>query len=271
MAIQKEARPFVRWAGGKTQLLPALLDRIPKKFKHYYEPFVGGGALYFWLAPNKATILDINRELIITYKMIQDNVEKLIRKLADFENSGKEYYKIRAVSPLELSGVDLAARFIYLNKLCYNGLYRVNKKGEFNVPIGRNKNVMICDESNLRLINKQLFGTNILEGSYLKVLELARAGDFIYFDPPYYPFNESKGFTSYTVDGFSAFDHRALYEVALELDRRGCFVMLSNSDTKFINDLYKKKFTVEKVQVKWIINCVGKKRTKINELIIRNY
>ena len=123
----------MRWAGGKTQLLPELIPRLPENYKHYYEPFVGGGALYFRVAPKKATLIDTNRELIITYKMVQEHPEKLIKRLSQYKNTEEEYYRVRAISPLDLSGVDLAARFIYLNKLCYNGLYRVNKKGYFNV------------------------------------------------------------------------------------------------------------------------------------------
>jgi DNA adenine methylase len=278
-----QSYPFVKWAGGKTQLLPELEKYIPDNFTRYFEPFLGGGAFFFYLVSSKqlkftAYLSDVNKELINAYKVIKDDVEALIELLRIHEkgyklNPNEYYYKLRA-EPKPPTDVESAARFITLNKTCYNGLYRVNKDGMFNVPIGRYKNPLICDSKNLRNVSIALRHTNahLFANNYQETLELSREGDFIYLDPPYKPTSITANFTSYTNDGFGDKDQIALYEIFKKLDRKGCKIMLSNSDTPFIRELYHdfKEYTSQ-VSVLRAINCKPTRRIGHTELLVRNY
>ena len=270
---------FVKWAGGKGQLLEQFKPLFPKNFNRYIEPFVGSGAVFFYIIqkfkPKEIIIADINEELINTYKIIKNDVERLIVELKQHKEyhtaEEKKYYlTIRATDPKELPKLERAARFIYLNKTCFNGLYRVNSKGQFNVPMGSYKNPDIVQEERLRLVSKLLKKVIIKVMSFEKVVNLAKKEDFIYFDPPYYPLKKGKSFTTYTKDAFLEKEQKLLAEVFQKLDKKGCFIMESNSDTKFIKDLYT-KYNIHFVQATRMINCNGDKRGKINEVVITNY
>jgi len=264
--------PVVKWAGGKRQIIHELMQRVPENFETYYEPFVGGGALLFELLPDKAVIGDKNYELINAYLVIRDRVEELIEDLKKHENS-KDYYKrIRSINPEELDAVARASRFLYLNKTCYNGLWRVNSKGEFNVPFGNYKNPKICDEENLRAVSQYLRKAEIqiIHGDYKEVLKKANKGDFVYLDPPYAPVSKTANFTKYLKDDFTLEDQIELAQVFKKLDEIGCYVMLSNSNTDFIKELYR-NFVVEIISSNRMINCKANKRRNHTELIIRNY
>ncbi|WP_457564778.1 DNA adenine methylase [Caminibacter sp.] len=277
-----QAKPFVKWVGGKRQLISELLKYIPKNFNSYFEPFVGGGALFFelynlgLLNGKDVYLFDINKELINAYEVIRDYPQKLIEKLKEFKekHSNEFYYQIRAIDREKgyenLDNITKAARFIYLNKTCFNGLYRVNKKGYFNVPIGRYKNPKILDEENIFDVSNALKNVIIKNCDYKEVLKYAKKGDFVYFDPPYYPINDTSNFTSYAKDDFLEKEQVELFEVFKNLDEIGCFVLQSNSDTEFINRLYK-DFKVEKIKAKRAINSNAKKRGEITEVLIRNY
>lgn len=276
-------KPFVKWVGGKRQLLLQFRSRNlfpPEEFNPltaiYHEPFVGGGAMFFDLKPKKAILSDMNAELVITYNVIKNDVENLIKKLNHHKSkNNKEYFlKIRAKDVNKLTSLDVAARFIYLNRTCFNGLFRVNSSGGFNVPYGKNKNPMICDEENLRKVSKSLRGIRIIHEDYKKVLDRAKKGDFVYFDPPYYPVNKTSSFTSYTKEAFLEKEQMELSSTFLELHNRGCYVMLSNSNTPFIRELYRNlgdKIKIKKVYATRAINSVASKRGEIKELIVINY
>jgi len=276
-------KPFVKWVGGKRQLLRQFREinlYPPFAFNPdtatYFEPFVGGGAMFFDLLPKRAVLSDMNLELVTTYNVIKNDVETLIKKLKEHQKkNNKEYFlKIRAQKIEKLADANIAARFIYLNRTGFNGLYRVNRSGGFNVPYGENKNPMICDEDNLRKAHDAMKHTKILHQDYKKVLAKAKKGDFVYFDPPYYPVNRTSSFTSYTKEGFLEKEQTELRDTFLELHKRGCYAMLSNSDTKFINDLYSgldKKIKIHKVLAGRAINSNGTGRGKIREVVVINY
>ncbi len=266
-------RPFVKWAGGKRQLIKFLRDHVPKTFNRYIEPFVGGGALLFELLPKTAIINDINQELINAYLVIKDHVEELIESLKRHKNSADYYYKMRSTDPKSLNAIERASRFIYLNKTAYNGLYRENLKGEFNVPFGRYKNPKILDEENLRAVSKYLNSANveIHNLDYKQVCSKAQKGDFVYLDPPYYPLSKTSSFTQYCRYGFTERDQVELAEVFRELDRRGCYLVLSNSNTDFIKRLYR-GYNIIEVSARRSINSKGDGRKKQNiELVIKNF
>jgi DNA adenine methylase len=270
-------KPFIKWAGGKKQLIGQFAPFFPKKIEIYYEPFVGSGVVAFFLLKNhpeikKIYLSDINEELIITYNVVKNNIEELIELLKKYKrNHGKEfYYKIRSQDIKTLSKVEIAARFIYLNKTCFNGLYRVNSKGEFNVPIGDYENPLICAEKDLRDISKFLKKDDIRVKQFYDSVKDAKEGNFIYFDPPYYPLPDTTSFTKYTKEKFLDEEQKLLAKVFRELDKKGCKVMLSNSDTEFIRNLYK-GYHINIVRAKRMINCDAKKRGKINEVVITNY
>jgi len=235
---------FVKWAGGKGQLIEQFKSLFPKKIERYIEPFVGSGAVLFYVlenySPKEVIIIDINDELMTTYNVIKENVEELIKKLKQHKNShNKEYYyKIRDLDPKQLNNVDKAARFIYLNKTCFNGLYRVNSKGKFNVPIGSYKNPDVVQEDKLKKIFGLLKNVIIKSESFENVIKYAKKGDFIYLDPPYYPLRKGKSFTSYTDGNFLEKEQEKLAEVFAKLTKTGCLCMESNSDTEFIKKLY---------------------------------
>jgi DNA adenine methylase len=277
-------RPFLKWAGGKTQLLLDLDRYSPKNFEQYFEPFLGGGAFFFYLISVKpsqftAVLSDDNVELVNAYKVVKDHVEELIELLKIHDSNYKKskysyYYALRAeIKPIK-NEVERAARFITLNKTCFNGLYRVNKDGKFNVPIGKYKNPLICDSENLRRVSIALeySKAKLVASHYRHVLEHARREDFVYLDPPYRPISSTAHFTAYTDIGFYDQDQRELYEIFKSLDKRGCKVLLSNSETSFTRELYR-EFSANTVDVQALrtINCKGAKRTGHRELLIRNY
>jgi DNA adenine methylase len=270
---------FVKWAGGKGQLLEQFKPLFPKKFNSYLEPFVGSGAVFFYIIqkfkPKRIILSDINEELINSYEMIKKDVERLIVELKQHKEyhmvEGKRYYlTIRATNPKELPDLERAARFIYLNKTCFNGLYRVNSKGKFNVPMGSYKNPDIIQEEKLKIVSKLLKNVTLKIMSFEKVINLAKKGDFVYFDPPYYPLKDKKSFTTYTKNSFMEKEQELLFNVFKKLNKKGCSLMLSNSDTKFIKNLYP-DFNTYIVQATRMINCKGDKRGKIKELVITNY
>lgn len=270
-AKEESPRPPVKWAGGKSQLIPQFEQLFPKReYTLYVEPFVGGGAVFFHLLPPRAVLIDSNDELINFYLVVRDDLEALLQDLKKHENTAEYYYRIRALEPDQLTPVERASRFLYLNKTGYNGLWRVNSQGKHNVPFGRYKNPRIVDETNLRLVSRVLRGAEIFCDDFSRVLDYAGPGTFVYLDPPYHPLSETANFTSYTPDAFGKDDQRRLAEVFRELDRRGCLVMLSNSDTPFIRELYR-DYNIQVVYAKRAINCRADKRGPISELVIRNY
>jgi DNA adenine methylase len=265
-----KATPFLKWAGGKSELLPEIEKRLPRSFNTYWEPFIGGGALYFRISPASAVISDANEELVNCYQVVRDKVEELIEALRRRSNSREYFLRIRKVQPWQLEPVERAARLIYLNKTCYNGLYRVNQKGEFNVPFGRYENPRICDESGLREASRILQRAEIICRDFRHLLYKAQPGDFVYFDPPYSPLSKTSSFTGYSEAPFDHREQKALRQVFNALAERGCHVMLSNSDTEFTRKLYH-RFSLQAVQASRAINCNADKRGKISELIITNY
>lgn len=278
--IEEKPKPFVKWVGGKRQLLKQFLllnlyppnDFDPKN-NTYFEPFVGGGAVFFDLLPKKAVLSDLNKELIVTYNVIKNNVEELIKNLKKYKHSKEYFLKIRKQNIEDLNDLEIASRFIYLNHTCFNGLYRVNSKGEFNVPFGKYKNPLICDEVNLRRVSKSLKNIKIKHQDFKEVLKSAEKGDFIYFDPPYYPINKTSSFTSYTKEGFLEKEQTELRDLVIKLHKRGCYIMLSNSDTPFINKIYSgiKGIYINKVKAKRSVNSKSSGRGKIYEVLITNY
>lgn len=278
--LNEKPKPFVKWVGGKRQLLKQFRELglyPPEDFdpatNTYFEPFVGGGAVFFDLLPRKAELSDLNNELVTTYNTIKNDVDRLVKSLKKHKYDKEHYLKVRAKDPTRLSDIQVASRFIYLNRTCFNGMYRVNSKGGFNVPFGKYTDPIICDEENLLKVSKALQKVTIKNQDYKKVLEKAKKGDFVYFDPPYYPVSKTASFTSYTADAFLEKEQAELRDTFVELHKRGCFVMLSNSDTPFINKLYSgiKGVKVSKVAAGRAINSNAAKRGKINEVLVTNY
>jgi len=282
--LASTAKPFVKWAGGKSQLLDQYEKLFPQNFDNYIEPMVGGGAVFFYLShtdriQNKVSLIDNNPELMNCYQLIKENVKALVLELKHLEEechrTPKEFfYQVRSWDRKDsfvlLPAAQRAARTIFLNKTCYNGLYRVNSKGHFNVPFGKYKNPKICDEENLRTVSASLQNVNLITGDFEKCLEIARQGDFVYFDPPYYPVSETASFTSYTKEDFGRADQVRLRDTFIKLTNKGCKVMLSNSDTKFIHDLYR-DLNIYKVYARRYINSDPRHRGEITELVITNY
>jgi DNA adenine methylase len=270
------AHPPLKWPGGKRHLLPEILPRLPKKIKTYYEPFVGGGAVFFALAAEegrfkKAVIGDVNEELMRTYNVLSHSSDRVIRKLKQHarEHSENHYYDVRELDRLgHLHPVVLAARMIYLNRTCFNGLYRVNKTGRFNTPFGRYKNPTICNEENLLAVADVLGRkARMVTGDFETIVKKARRGDAVYFDPPYWPVSATSNFTAYSEGGFDHLDQTRLRDCFARLDKRGVHVLLSNSDTPLVRKLYK-GFKIEKVQAPRRINSKGGKRGNVGELLI---
>jgi len=280
MSEEMEIPKFVKWAGGKTQLIEQLAPLFPKKIERYIEPFVGSGAIFFYIIqkfkPKEILLADINEELINTYKVIKEDSERLIVELKQHSEyhkvEGKKYYlTIRATDPNTLPDLERAARFIYLNKTCFNGLYRVNSSGKFNVPMGAYKNPDIIQKDRIRKVAILLKNVNLKVMSFEKVVSLAKKGDFIYLDPPYYPLKKSS-FTSYDKNAFLEEEQNLLKEVFLKLHKKGCMVMQSNSYTKFIQELYSEDtFKINIVKATRRINSKANGRGKINEVVITNY
>lgn len=278
--ISNKPKPFVKWVGGKRQLVKQFreLDLYPPDqfnpiSNTYYEPFVGGGAVFFDLLPVKAELSDLNKELVITYNVIKNDVENLIISLKKHVYDKEYFLTIRSQKIEDLSDIEIASRFIFLNKTGFNGMYRVNKKGQFNVPFGNYKNPTICDENNLRHVSRELQMVNIKHSDYKTVLNTAVKGDFIYFDPPYHPLNSTSSFTAYTVNAFLEKEQLELRDTFIKLHKRGCYVMLSNSDTPFINEIYSgiKGIKINKVYAGRSINSKASGRKKISEVLITNY
>jgi DNA adenine methylase len=265
-----KARPFLKWAGGKTRLLGDLRRCIPRKFVRYFEPFLGGGALFFDLQPPRACLSDSNPELIHCFQVVANQPEELIEYLETLEVTEDDYYRMRATLPEHLADVPRAGRFIYLNKTCFNGLYRVNKRGLFNTPYGRNESVSVLDPQNLRRASEALRGVQLTCSDYAAVLDSAKKGDFIYLDPPYLPIGKYSDFKRYTKDFFYEADHTALAENMRILHRRGCLVLLSNSFHSKIQMLYK-EFSQIVVEAPRFVNCKGDGRGKVREVLIANY
>ena len=263
-AVRKEAilpaRPILKWAGGKAQLLGELLPKVPASYNRYIEPFVGGGALFFALHPESALIADSNPELINMYMQVAENVDKVIRHLGTYQNTQEAFYAVRGLDWSVLPPDEAAARTIYLNKTCYNGLYRVNRKGQFNVPYGRYSNPKICDADALYAASAVLKQAEILCGDYMLVLEYyAKPGDFIFLDPPYLPVSEYSDFKRYTKEQFYEEDHVELAKVVMRMHERGCHILLTNSNHPLVHELYA-PFNIEVVQTKRYISCNGGKR-----------
>jgi DNA adenine methylase len=267
---------FIKWAGGKTQLLSQFENFFPTFFNKYFEPFLGSGAVFFYiknLYPEKDFFLsDNNSELINCYEIVKNEVEGLLDLLKKHrsKHSKEYYYTQRNMDTNNLSKVELVARFIYLNKTCFNGLYRVNSKGKFNVPIGSYKNPSIFQEKDLRAANNLLQDVSLKTMPFEEIVNIAQKNDFVYLDPPYHPLSPTSSFTSYTSTSFSENDQRRLAEVYRELDRKGCLLMLSNSYSEFILGLYG-GYRIERVSAKRMINCNGKKRGAIPEAVVLNY
>lgn len=276
----KLVTPVVKWVGGKRQLLPEIKKYAPKNFNTYFEPFVGGGAVLFELQPNQAVVNDINKELINVYSVIQNNVDELIETLSnqnEYANTSECYYKIRELDREpkkynKLTGIERAARILYLNKTCYNGLYRVNSMGEFNSPFGSYKNPNIVNEVTLKAVSNYFNESKIkfLNGDFEKVLKNAKKGDFVYFDPPYAPISKTSNFTGYNENGFGEAEQIRLKEVCDSLNKKGVKFLLSNSDCEFIREIYK-DYTIETIKAKRAINSNGNNRGAISEVLIRNY
>lgn len=273
-------QPFLKWAGGKRQLLPEIRKYIPEEFDTYYEPFVGAGAVLFDLQPEKAVINDKNTELVNVYHVIKYEIDELIQELQKHEdgNNAEYFYEIRSKDRepgyKDLSPAVRAARILYLNKTCFNGLFRVNSKGYFNVPFGKYKNPKIVNEDVLRAVHSYLHAhdVQITEMDFTEAAAGAKAGDFVYFDPPYDPLSETASFTSYSLDGFRKEDQLRLRDLCVELDQKGIKFLLSNSATDFIVQIYSEKgFHIEKVSASRNINSVASKRGKIEEVLVRNY
>lgn len=270
--------PFVKWAGGKRQLLVQIRERMPEKYNKYYEPFVGGGAVVFELLPEKAVINDINRALVNAYKQICNNPKVFIDAVNQLDSEmwedGKEYYySLREHYNDKLMreefDVELAALFVFINKHCFNGLYRVNGKGLFNVPYNNSRKQSI-DEDSIWEISEYLKKVTIMEGDFQSACEDAKAGDFVFIDSPYAPLNPTS-FESYTKEGFDIESHRRLAELYDELTARGCYCMLTNHNTELINELYGNKgYRIDVVSVKRLINADASKRVG-EEVIICNY
>lgn len=273
----KLVTPVVKWVGGKRQLLDQIIPLLPKKITSYCEPFLGGGAVLFSLQPHKAIVNDLNTELIIVYKVIKDNLDELIISLQKHENNQDYFYKIRDIDRNKniynnMSDIEKASRLIYLNKTCYNGLFRVNQAGEFNSPFGYYKNPNIVNEPVLRAVSKYLNNNEVsfYSEDFSLTLNRIKKGAFVYLDPPYDPVSDTSNFTGYNKGGFDRKEQLRLKNCCDELTKKGIKFMLSNSSTDFIKDLYK-DYDISIVKAKRAINVDSNKRGEIDEVIIRNY
>lgn len=270
-------QPFVKWVGGKRQLIDEIIPLLPEHFSTYCEPFLGGGALLFKLQPSKAIVNDLNEDLIIVYEVIRDDVESLIESLKKHKNNPDYYYEIRDLDRdknayKNIGKVNKASRILFLNKTCYNGLFRVNSAGEFNVPFGNYKNPNIVNEPTLRAVSQYLNKRDIrfYSEDYEVILKKLRKGSFVYLDPPYDPVSDTSSFTGYNKGGFDREEQLRLKECCDALNEKGINFMLSNSNTKFIRELYK-DYNITIVNARRNINSNSKKRGEVEEVIVRNY
>ncbi len=263
-------RPFVKWVGGKSQILGAIGTLFPKTYSSYHEPFVGGGAVFFDLLPERAILSDSNRELINCYEVIRSDVEALVESLKTHVYEKEWYYRVREQDPDGMDAVSRAARTIFLNRTGFNGLFRVNSKGKFNVPFGRYKNPKICDEANLRGCSDVLENVSLRCSSFESVLVDAKKGDFVYFDPPYIPVSDTAYFTAYQKRGFGMENQEKLAEVFEKLDGAGVKVLLSNSAVPWMFSRYK-DFKVRTVNALRSINSNKSRRGAVKEVLVSNF
>ena len=276
-----EPKPFVKWVGGKRQLMQVLEDNFPKQFGTYHEPFLGGGAVMFNLLSKEAklscNVSDFNSDLILAYVTIRDKLRKLIESLENHsknyhKDSVEYYYEVRKQEPKQQ--IEKVSRLIFLNRTCFNGLYRVNKKGQFNVPLGRYTNPNIVNKENLTAVSKILDSEKIKIScrGFEAVLDDAKKGDLIYFDPPYQPISSTANFTSYTHRDFTEKDLERLVDLANQLNSKDCHVLLSNSNSKIVKDFFSEKhWSISEINANRAINSDSKKRTGHKEIIIKNY
>lgn len=278
MAKNKLIAPFVKWVGGKRQIMPSIVELLPKKISTYtyIEPFVGGGATLFHLQPKNAIVNDFNIELVNVYTVIKNNLSELIEDLKKHKNETSYFYELRSIDRTkkfqELTNVQKASRIIYLNKTCFNGLYRVNNSGEFNSPFGKYKNPNIVNEPTLKAVNNYLNTNDIqlVSGDYESILQEANTNSFVYLDPPYHPISENSNFTGYIQGGWDMFDQIRLREACDSLNSRGIKFLLSNSSSGFIKDQYE-KYHISIIKANRSINSDGAKRGEVDEVLIRNY
>ena len=278
MAKNKLLVPFLKWVGGKRQLMPEIRKILPKGVANrpYYEPFIGGGALFFDLQPKRAIINDYNEELINVYTVIRDNPNELIEDLKKHKNTAEYFYEIRAIDrqPLfnNLTKIERASRIIYLNKTCYNGLYRVNNAGEFNTPFGKYRNPNIVNEPVIRAVSKYLNSPQIqiLNGDYELILRDIPTNSFVHLDPPYHPISESSNFTGYVQGGWNEEDQLRLRDICNRLNDNGIEFVLSNSASDFIREIYS-DYIIHIVQASRAVNSNPSKRGQVGEFLIRNY
>lgn len=266
--------PFLKWAGGKQRLLAQYEPHFPSRalVNHYYEPFIGSAAVFFAQGYAPATLADQNGKLIEVYEQVQQNVDEVIAALQPHQNESDYYYAVRAQNPADLKPAERAARLIYLNKTCYNGLYRENSKGEFNVPFGRYKNPKICDEVRLRAASSALQNVDLKVGDFEEVVATAATNDFVYFDPPYVPLSPTSSFTSYNKNGFTLADQERLAATVAELTTRNVKVMLSNSSAPLVYEMYDSPhYRVIDIQARRNINSKANRRGPVKELLILNY
>jgi DNA adenine methylase len=266
--VALSARPFVKWAGGKRQLIRTLLQHVPVKYGRYFEPFLGGGALFFAIQPRLATLGDVNERLVRTYTGVKNHVERVIALLKTYKHEERFFYELRNADVDGRSDAEVAAWFVYLNKTGFNGLYRVNKNNRFNVPFGRYENPKICDARILRACSAALSSTHLHVGDFEAIATRAKRGDFVYFDPPYAPLSATSSFTSYTSSGFGLPEQRRLRDLARRLKSRGVHVLLSNSDAPSIRELYARGFEISEVAATRMVNSDPSRRGAITELVI---
>jgi DNA adenine methylase len=269
LSFDARAQSFLKWAGGKSQLVPEILARFPDRFGRYFEPFIGGGAVFFALGPKRAVLADINRDLVDTYRAIREELPLVMTYLAEHEATEQHFYNVRAQDPRSLCRAQKAARFIFLNRTCFNGLYRVNRAGQFNVPFGRYKNPTLCNAERLERVAEALRGVELVDCSVFELFRRVRPrkNDLVYFDPPYDPLTPTASFTSYTAEGFGRDQQAKLAELFKSLANQGVHVVLSNSDTPFINELYK-DFRRDRVYARRAINSQASRRGPVTELIV---
>lgn len=265
--------PFIKWAGGKSRIMHELVARLPPASLwtgRYIEPFLGGGAVYLHLQPSSALLTDTNAELIHLYTIVRDDVEALIERLGDHTYDRDHYYAVRAQDPATLDPVARAARFVFLNRSCFNGLYRVNRQGQFNVPFGRYTNPNLCPADRLRAASGALAEATLSLGDFEAALDAARPGDFVYLDPPYAPLTPTANFTAYTADDFGLADQRRLADRVRALTERGVLCMVSNSDTPLVRELYK-GLRIDGILAPRAISRDASRRGPAPEVIVRNW
>ncbi len=264
-----KSHPFLKWVGGKGRLLEQFRDLLPETFERYFEPFFGGGAVFFFLGPPKAVLSDVNAELVDCYRAVRDSVDAVIEALGEHRYEKEHFYVVRDLDPRALPMPERAARTIFLNRSGFNGLFRVNRKGRFIVPFGRYTNPTLCDAPNLRACSLALCGVDLRCGDFEKAVSTAAAGDFVYFDPPYVPVSITANFTHYAAGRFDWQEQERLARLFRKLADRGVQVMLSNSDTGEVRDLYA-GFRIDRVDAARSVNSNPEKRGKVAEVVVRN-